>query len=97
VGGTNFVDQLIELAGDTRQGNLEYSLSTADLHQLCRKVPRFGIERTLVLASYKWEDEQERTFFATKVLSTMGIDIGKLSVLIPPTLASSAAPSRRRA
>ena len=83
VGGNNFVTQLIELAGDTRQGNLEYSLSTADLHQLCRKMPRFGIARTLVLASYKWEDEQERAFFATKVLSTMGIDIGAISVLIP--------------
>jgi len=96
IGGNNFVTQLIELAGDTRQGNLEYALSTADLHQLCRKVPRFGIERTLVLASYKWEDEQERLIFNAKVLSTMGIDIGKLSVLIPPTTTSTA-PRRRRA
>lgn len=82
-GNKGFVGQLLELAADTRQGNLEYQLSTADLHQICRKVSTFGVPRSLALASFKWEDPQERTFFVTKVLSTMGIDLGQVNVLSP--------------
>ena len=97
-GGQALVPQLIELATKTRQGNMEYQISTADLHQVCRNVQRFGLEKALTLASYKFESESERSFYVAQVQSTTGVDIGSVSVLTPPsTTASTPIPRRRRA
>ena len=99
-GDHSFVRQLVKLAGDTRKGNLEYALSTSDLHQICKNVPIYGLNRALALSSNKFENEENRRFFVAKVQSTMGIDLGTVNILQPtsqPAKVKAAGRKKKRA
>lgn len=93
-----FIEQLVKLAGQTRKDSTEYSLSPADLHEICRDVSIFGVPKALRIAADKFENPNDFKFFVSSVQATMGIDLGKVTVLDAPT--SIAAPnqtkSRRR-
>lgn len=75
------VDALCELAGTTRKDTMEYSLATADLHDLLKDVPVFGLEVALRIAADKFESTEEHKFYMQQVLTTTGIDLGNVSIL----------------
>jgi len=75
------VDCLVELAGQTRKDTMEYSLATADIHDLLRDVPTFGLEVALRIASDKFEVATEHKFYLQQVQACLGIDLGNISVL----------------
>lgn len=75
------IDSLCELAGTTRKDTMEYSLATADLVDLLRDVPTFGIEIALRIAADKFESPDEKKFYMQQVLTTTGIDLGNVNIL----------------
>lgn len=72
---------LCELAGTTRKDTMEYSLATADLVDLLRDATTFGLEVSLRIAADKFESPDEKKFYMQQVLTTMGIDLGNVSIL----------------
>lgn len=93
-GDKPFVSMLLELAGDTRTGTFEYSLSTSDLHQICRNAALWGVPKALLLSTFKFEEAQQREFYVKKVQARMGVDVASLNVLDVPK--AKPKPKKRR-
>jgi len=65
---------VLTLAHETRQRNLEYSLSPRDTVQIIEDAEACGVESALRLAAGKFEG-QDRDFFKTRVASIFGATI----------------------
>jgi len=70
-----FIDHLLNLARETRSGQLEYGLSTRDLVQVVRNFVRTGnLDAALKLLEGKFEGENVKNF-RTRIMSTFRINL----------------------
>lgn len=66
------LDKLLTLAQESRQGSVDYPLSTRDLVQICEDSALIGISKALWIASGKFEGA-DRVMMAKRIESTFGI------------------------
>lgn len=67
-----FLDRILTLAKETRQGKMEYALSTRDLVQLIQDAAELGIDTALLLLMGKYE-ELDRSVVSERIYSIFGI------------------------
>jgi nitric oxide reductase NorQ protein len=68
------VKDILQLAHETRQKALDYSLSTRDVVQIIEDIKVCGVEQALWLATGKFEG-QERDFIKTRIESIFGCKV----------------------
>jgi uncharacterized tellurite resistance protein B-like protein len=66
------LDKLLTLAQESRQGAIEYALSTRDLVQVMEDIHRVGLTKALWIMSGKFEGP-DRTTMLARIESTLGI------------------------
>lgn len=68
----HLVNRLLTLAKETRQGKMDYALSTRDLVQALEDVAMVGIDNALLMLSGKYEDAA-RVAFSKRAESLFGV------------------------
>lgn len=74
---SNILDKLLILCNETRQGALEYALSTRDLVQLVEDSARLGVEQALQISTGKFEDSDRDTYIA-RIRSILGVTFDEI-------------------
>jgi MoxR-like ATPase len=72
------LEQLLTLAQESRQGSVEYALSTRDLVQILEDISLVGITKALWMVTGKFEGA-DRAMIAKRIESTFGIAVSVLT------------------